>query len=61
MLKIMDQYKMKMLKTWMSTDGNHLNNNGNNLNNNLVETKVTGKEEFGENDKIKWRRRSNVS
>ena len=27
--------------------------NGNNLNNNLVERKVTGKEEFGENDKIK--------
>ena len=37
----------------MSTDGNHLNNNGNNLNNNLVERKVTVKEEFGENDKIK--------
>ena len=36
----------------MSADGNHLNNNGNNLNNNLVERKVTGKEQFGENDKI---------
>ena len=44
MLKIMNQYKMKMLKTWMSADGNNLNNNGNNLNNNLVERKVTGKE-----------------
>ena len=37
----------------MSANVNHLNNNGNNLNNNLVERKVTCKEEFGENDKIK--------
>ena len=37
----------------MSADGNHLNNKGNNLNNNLVERKVTCKEEFGENYKIK--------
>ena len=46
MLKNMNQYKMAMLKTWISA-------NGNTLNNTLVEIKKKGKEEFGEEVKRK--------